>query len=482
MAETLRAAGWRCAFAALPTSCETLQGLANFAYETLVLDSNEDNESQALAQKYPGGVDLLVVDHYGRDANFERACRPWARQILVVDDLANRSHDCALLLDQTPGQCGGDYKTLIPSDCQMLVGPDYALLRPQFLAARGSALARRHDGVPVQRILINMGAVDAPDATGLALDAIIRSGLAVDVDVILGTNAPHRDAVLAQTERLGRRMRVHLGVRDVARLMCAADLAIGAAGSASLERCTLGLPTLVLVTAENQWAVARGLDVYGATENLGWHESVKPASLAERLKALCADYRRRVCISERAAELCDARGTTRVLLKLVGTKTARDGRPVRLRLATAADEGIMFDWQCHPLTRRFARNPNPPTSVEHHHWLSSQLVSYDCILMIIEHADSPTGVLRLDRRSDVTDGPAFEVSILVAPDRRRFGLGLAALQLGRKLFPGALLVAELLQGNEASEALFKAAGYERGDDGLFYGRAASANSNDVRRA
>jgi UDP-2,4-diacetamido-2,4,6-trideoxy-beta-L-altropyranose hydrolase len=153
----------------------------------------------------------------------------------------------------------------------------------------------------------------------------------------------------------------------------------------------------------------------------------------------------------------------------VSTHVARDGAQVSLRRMRADDALILFEWQCHPDTRRFARNPQPPELEGHKKWFAARLTSNDCILTMILHGDQPAGMLRLDRDlNHLAD--AWEGSIVIAPDKKRLGIGEAALALGRELVPSAELVAEVLPGNEASHRLFQKAGYVRGSDGLYRSR------------
>ena len=149
---------------------------------------------------------------------------------------------------------------------------------------------------------------------------------------------------------------------------------------------------------------------------------------------------------------------------------AKDGAEVSLRRMNAGDVTILFEWQCHPSARRFARNPQPPELEGHKKWFAARLASTDCILAMILHGGQPAGMLRFDRGSD----DAWEVSILIAPEKAHMGIGSVALALGRELAPSAVLVAEILPGNEASVRLFQRSGYVRGPDGLYRSTPISA--------
>lgn len=318
LADALAEHGWRCGFAVGGESIAAVPALGRAGHAVLALDDGGAGEPAVMARRWPEGCDLLVVDHYGWDAELEGACRPWARMVLAIDDLADRAHDCDCLLDQNLGRRAEDYDGLLPARARLLVGPGYALLRPQFAAARAEALARRRrsDAGPV-RILISMGATDPAGATGVALDGVTVSGLDGPVDVVLGLAAPALDNVRRMTAAIGPRARLHTDVRDMAALIAAADLAIGAAGSSSWERCCLGLPTLLVVLADNQTAAAAALSSAGAAASLGSIAEIGPQQIAHRLLQLAPDGAARRRMSERAFALCDGKGTQRVLAEIV---------------------------------------------------------------------------------------------------------------------------------------------------------------------
>lgn len=465
LADALRAAGWCCAFASAPGTAETVPALAKSGHRLIEL-ADPAREPASLKAALPQGCDLLVVDHYRRDIEFEAACRPWASRILVIDDLADRRHDCDLLLDPTLGRKPADYTALVPETCRMLLGPDFALLRSQFLAARPAALERRTSQRATRRILVSLGGTDPSNLTAKVLRGIILSGVEAAIDVVLGGTAPHLEEVRALVASAPLSITLHTAVEDMAGLMSNADLAVGAAGTTSWERCTLGLPSLMLVIADNQELVARYLDQAGAAACLGRHETVTEEQLATQIRALATDSNRLDEMAKHAAALCDGRGTQRIMLALLRPVKSKDGDPVALRLASAADEAMILAWQRNPATRRYARHPAVPTTDEHHGWMRARLTDPNCIFTVIECAQVPAGVLRLDRQKEA--GNAREISIFVAPELHRRGLGACALALARQLLPGAELIAEVLPENEGSAKLFSLAGYRRYDDGLLH--------------
>lgn len=315
LAAALGAKGWRVWFAvkgetlpAAPVPLPEVQGW-------IVLDGSGRNEPKQIEAALHGGpADLLIVDHYGWDEVHERSCRAFARRIAVIDDLANRRHDADLLLDQTFGRSESDYVELVPRRCAILCGSRYALLRPDFAARRETALARRRAHGQVQRVLVGMGAADADNLTSVAIAAVARAserlGRPLALDVVLGFGAPHLDAVRRLLAGLPAwSIHVDASGSSLAKLMAAADLAVGAAGTTSWERCCLGLPSVVLVAADNQAKIASELAAAGACKVVAAGASEDIAAVVE---GLCAHAAARRAMGEAAAAICDGGGTARV--------------------------------------------------------------------------------------------------------------------------------------------------------------------------
>jgi len=224
-----------------------------------------DDAQQTLSGLDGGPVDWLVVDHYALDSDWEALMRPVCRRLMVIDDLADRAHECDLLLDQNLGRVRNDYTHLVSPKCITLTGPTYALLRPEFAELRPYSLSRR-SRPEFRRLLITMGGVDKDNATCSVLEALRECLLPTGcrISVVMGSNAPW----LAQVHNLAEQMpwptEVLVNVSDMARVMAESDMAIGAAGSTSWERCSFGLPSIVVVLAENQRSIASALQISGA--------------------------------------------------------------------------------------------------------------------------------------------------------------------------------------------------------------------------
>lgn len=275
-------------------------------------DAEETREALA-----PIEADWLVVDHYALDALWEQHVATVVGRIMVIDDLANMQHgECALLLDQNLGRVTSDYDGLVPNDCLRLIGPEYALLRPEFALCREFSLKRREQP-ELKRILISLGGVDRANMTGQVLDALVESELPKEtqLDIIMGGSAPYLEEVRRQATRLPFMATVSVDVRDMAERMCLADLSIGAAGGTSWERCCLGLPAILVILADNQVSGARALEAAGAALVVSDSEEFQAELHSALAKIGELDSLQRM--SSAAAAITDGKGASRVVESIV---------------------------------------------------------------------------------------------------------------------------------------------------------------------
>lgn len=313
LADALVALGQRCVFATHGESIRTAPPISRFPL--LVIPDGEDRQAW-LSANVPAETRAVVIDDYAASIAFETACRAWAGKVIVIDDLASRPHDCDLLLDQTLGREEAAYKGLVPSVCTVLTGSPWALLREQFTLRRAASLSRPRDRIA--RIVVALSATDPMNFTATAIAGIARSGLDVGLDVILGAAAPHLAEVRQALEAFGTGGRLLVQVEDVAEILAGADLAIGSGGVAAMERCALGVPTLLVVLAENQQAIAKAVIEAGACTSIGWWEQATPEILAETLRSLDNEQGLLARMGRAAAALCDAQGAQRTAGRIAG--------------------------------------------------------------------------------------------------------------------------------------------------------------------
>ncbi|MGZ5780160.1 MAG: UDP-2,4-diacetamido-2,4,6-trideoxy-beta-L-altropyranose hydrolase [Burkholderiaceae bacterium] len=417
---------------------------AHWLGTTQLIDSQETR--QALSDQ---DWDWLVVDHYALDERWESVLRSTAKRILVIDDLADRAHNCDVLLDQNFYiNMDTRYSVRVSHDCKLLLGPRYALLREEFRNLHDQASCR--SGL-VKRVLVFFGGVDADNCTSEVIDALAQfSNLDLIVDVVIGSQHPFRKEIEAKCIQHG--FFIHVQTTMMADLMAKADLAIGAGGASTWERCCVGLPALVFAIAENQQqlvndAGSRGL-IYGPEMRAGLVTTIET-----HLTALLDNPSLLRSISRAGLETVDGRGVQRIL-RAIGCSR------VEMRKATKADSQNLFNWRNHISIRSVSRRADLINQSDHEKWFDAVQSDPQRHLLIGIFKNETIGVVRFDVHSNEA-----EISIYIIPGRQADGLGsellIAAENWLTEYRPDiVLLKAEVLGGNQASQNLFRINGYQ----------------------
>lgn len=261
--------------------------------------------------------DWLMIDHYSIDARWERRLAPASKRVMVIDDLADREHECDLLLDQNwfGEQAPGRYRGLVPAGCRCMLGPAYALLRPEYAQLR--SLMPPRDGI-VRRALVFMGGSDPANQTGKVLDALMQPGLdQLVVDVVIGVNHPDPQGIARKVEARPA-TNLYSGLPSLAGWMARADLMIGGGGSTTWERMCLGLPAVVISIADNQAPTNLAMTKAGYIDFLGEMDSVSVDMVAAALRRRLANPYALKLMSVLTQDLVTGTGSRVVCAHLLG--------------------------------------------------------------------------------------------------------------------------------------------------------------------
>ncbi|MDL2123088.1 MAG: UDP-2,4-diacetamido-2,4,6-trideoxy-beta-L-altropyranose hydrolase [Deltaproteobacteria bacterium] len=395
--------------------------------------------------------DWLVVDHYALDERWEGYLRPYCKKIMVIDDLADRPHDCDLLLDQNFYEnLEGRYDGLVPAWCKKLLGSKYALLRPEFREARKNL--RKRDG-QVRRIMIFFGGSDPTNETTKALEAIrMLNRPDIAVDVVVGALNPHRQGI----ERIASDLpdcTCHFKVEDMAAFMAKADLAVGAGGTTVWERCALGLPILVTTVAENQEKTVSDMAESGYLLFLGRSEAVSVDSLYHALEIAIQSPWLLISFARKTQSLVDGKGVKRIAQEMLPIE-------ITLRMATMDDCEAIFRWRNAEETRKYFFDHGLIKWEDHCRWFEDTIRNPGRVLLIGELHGQEVGVLRYDHV-----GEAAAVSVYLLPGTHGQGLGPQLLMAGtdwvKQNFSDVKRIrAEVLFSNFSSKKAFEKAGYK----------------------
>jgi UDP-2,4-diacetamido-2,4,6-trideoxy-beta-L-altropyranose hydrolase len=273
--------------------------LSNDFYLNWLGATQEDDAKQTI-EVLSKNIDLLIVDSYGLGELWHQQLRKFTQKIMVIDDLANRQFDCDILLNQNLGSKKEEYVDKVSESCQLLLGCDYALLRSEFVEFRGEVLAKRQQTKVIKHILISMGGSDSKNLTYEVLQQLDNN---FNIIVVLGSVSPHNE-MIENYAKNKKNIKVIIDADNMAELMFNADLAIGAGGSTSWERCCLALPTLLFVTAENQRKIVQNLEKLGAVKIV--------KQLKDDLKILIDNFAFWQEMSQKSQTICDGLGVKKV--------------------------------------------------------------------------------------------------------------------------------------------------------------------------
>jgi len=257
-------------------------------------------ETLDIVEAHIRSIDFFIIDHYGLDEKWESTLKPFIKKLMVIDDLANRKHVCDFLLDQNLYLNYEErYKNLVPPECKQLLGPNYVLLREEFIDA--SCQKRIRDG-KIHNILVFFGGTDPTNETIKALNALALLENNIKVNVVVGSSNKRKDEIREYCDRYPNFF-FHCQVPNMAELMNEADLAIGAGGTTTWERCYLGLPSITIIVADNQVELTNAVSKFGATINLGFSHEVTSEQIFEAVKDLIEHPKKVQLLSERASKL-----------------------------------------------------------------------------------------------------------------------------------------------------------------------------------
>ncbi len=349
-------------------------------------------------------TDWLIVDHYALDEDWQRKLHPYYEKLMVIDDLADRNHQCDILLDQTFGRQQCDYESLVPTGCEFLLGSQYALLRPEFSKWRSYSLERRSK-LEFKKLLVNMGGVDVDNFTGKVLDGLKTCTLPSDVNitVIMGKSAPHLEIVQAIASVLPYKIVVKVDVENMAEIMANSDVAIGAAGTTSWERCCLGLPTLQVVIAKNQIFSSKVLARKNAVKFL--KEIKKVARFLEDPTEWMKD------VSHAASQVCDGMGAYKVFSKMTNYKIILENFG-EIELCdyvnlSVDDKVLALNMRNHPQIKKWMYNQNDISKASHFDFIKSLKNNENRCYFLVKQKENVIGSInfsQIDLNSSVEFG------------------------------------------------------------------------------
>ena len=262
-------------------------------------------------------IDGLVIDHYSIDSVWENYIRnKLSIPIVVIDDLANRTHLSDILIDQNYWpNIDVRYNGLLPNYSQRLLGPKYALLKPTYEEMRQSS-TDRNQRVGLNSVLVNFGGVGNFSLWQTVIPALLKC-LKYNFHIITGKLPTEHYSILSDLIQKTSHIKMEETTDKMPELMNTSIYCLGACGSTVWERFCLGLNSALIDIAENQKELVNGLYHSDLIDYLGDIESVSTNKIYEFISSLNLEdekYRHR---RKRIMQIVDGKGTKRVVDKVI---------------------------------------------------------------------------------------------------------------------------------------------------------------------
>ena len=402
--------------------------------------------------------DWRVVDHYAIYYRWETAVASSVTRMMAIDDLADRQHACALLLDQNlVADFDIRYSGKVPATCTLLLGPKYAMLQRDYAELHEASVT---PAGPIRRIFVFFGGADERNLTGRSLSAFLALGKSdIEIDVVISTGSPHASAIRRQIQGC-ENVHLHSNLHSLAPLMRQADLAIGAGGTTSWERLCLGLPAFVVTLADNQRPIAAELNRRGLIRWLGHQDDVTESDFSQALRELLAQPSLQSEFSS-GTQVVDGKGVHRVRRAMVATFASS----LLARKVNLADESLLLEWANDPTTRANAFSGLQITPQAHQQWFRGRVHNDDCHLYIVENETGEAlGQVRFER-IDKT----WVVDYSLATVYRGCGMGRPLLDAALLRFRtdecAPFVIGEVKIDNLASRRVFESLGFSAEHEG-----------------
>lgn len=314
LAQGWQDAGGRAVFAMASESPGIEERLKSERIETVHLSAqpgSREDAAETSSRARSLNAAWIVVDGYVFDSDYQRAIKESGARLLFIDDYGHCDwYSADLVLNQNIYAEESLYARREPHT-RVLLGSRYAMLRREFLKWREW---KREIADAARRVLVTLGGADPDNATLTVIRALQKLEMPdIEARILIGPLNPHRESLEREIKNSSRNIKLLTAATDIPQLMAWADVAVSAAGSTCWEMAFMGLPTVMIVLANNQNPIAKGLAAEDAALNTGWHNQLSDSSLPSLLNDLIGDPASRLSMSERGKTIIDGMGAQRLV-------------------------------------------------------------------------------------------------------------------------------------------------------------------------
>ncbi len=408
--------------------------------------NNEDTKQKA----------WLVLDGYHFDADYQKRVKDAGHKLLWIDDYGHAAHYYADLILNQNISADESFYAHRESSVELLLGARYALLRREFQRWQGW---RREIPAIARKVLVSLGGADPYNVTLKVIRALEQVDVPVlEARIVSGPANPHLK-VLRKAIGTDPRFRLLTDVTDMAEFTSWADIAVSAGGGTCWELAFMGLPGIIIVTADNQRGNADVMSRKQISVNLGWHQDISAEGIAVKLKHVMKNAEQRSWMSQRGQALVDGNGGRR-LIKIIA------GETLYLRPVLSDDCERVWKWANDPSVRAVSFSNNFISWEDHICWFRERK-NRPFFYIALNQDDIPVGQVRFDQANDETI-----ISFLIDSNHRNQGYGTALIKIAcDKMFFNTSVVAihaYVKLENGASRMAFMKVGFREMPETIFH--------------
>lgn len=419
-----------------------------------------EDASETSALAHSCSCQWVVVDGYHFQGEYQRIIKNVGLSLLFIDDYGHAKHYYAdFVLNQNVYAHEGLYQNR-ESYTKLLLGTKYALLRREFWQWQGWV---REIPPVARKILVTLGGADPDNVTLKVIQALPELTVqGLEVVVVVGGSNPNYEKLLAAVKKSEVSIELRSNVTNMPELMAWADVAIAAGGSTTWELAFMGLPSLLIVLADNQRAIADTLNNMGVAVNLGWHDDVSTDYLLSKVAQLIKEEERRSQMTKLSQQLVDGDGSVRVLSCL--------DNQIWLRLVKKTDCRLLWELANDPEVRLSAFSSEQISWQDHLQWFNEKLTNPNCYIFIAtDNQKQLIGQVQFDTKNHCE----AEIDISICKQKRGLGYGSKVIDLGvRKVFnkTSITVVYALIKiDNKPSIKAFEKANFQKVSQEIFRG-------------
>lgn len=391
----------------------------------------------------------LIIDNYSIDKVWENAIKKIIPKIVVIDDLANRKHNCDILIDQNYiSNHENRYKALVPKETIQLLSSKYAIIKDKI--KNNKRLSKPNFKKP-SKLFICFGAIDSKGYTLATLRALKKISHKFELISVFTSNKNISLKDITYQGSLINNCKIYTDHNLLPDLLSSSDIAIGAGGTMSWERALLGIPSLVFGIADNQTKVLESLIKNGIVIGESSSKFPDENKIQNWLEVIISNPKLLEGLSERSRKIIDGYGCNRICEVLFPSE-------IKFRYAIDKDSKKIFEWRNLPEIQKISKKQDEIKFYDHQKWFENCMHNPNSILLIAEYDLSAIGVIRFD----INDKEA-EISIYKIPGKKKiFGLLNKSTSWFFENYPKIkTITANIIPNNVKSCEAFFSAGYKQ---------------------